>query len=171
MISGVTDTVIQCAAGTGAACTRVGAFHEALDAIGIATLNIVQLSSVVPRDWGVRIVDRIAPAVAGGGSPVFGDRIFGVLSVAHAFGEHDRISCAAALSWGVLPDQAGGYMAEGAGPSESVAEEQARAVLVDLQRTDGRAGWAEGTVSAGTSAERGQFVCAAAFAAYAAVPW
>lgn len=147
--------------GTGSGRTLLSAFDSALLAAGVANFNLIALSSVIPPDSSVRVVDTVLP----GGH---GDRLYCVLSAAYA--DHPGEFVWAGLGWTFDETTGGGLFVEHKGGSEESLLEQIELSLADM--TANRGG-GYGPVHTATASAHcvDRPVCALTIAAYEVVPW
>lgn len=118
-----TPLVITVRSATGTGQTPLSAFDDALHRAGVGDLNLIPLSSVVPPGAEVVVGDH-------GRFPArHGDRLYCVLSVAHA--ELRGATAWAGIGWTNEGD-AGGYFVEHHGGSEESVEELIRLTLGDM---------------------------------------
>jgi arginine decarboxylase len=151
------DITIRTATGTGS--TSLAAFDHALLNAGVANFNLIHLSSVIPPGSRIR---QVGDRLPGG----HGDRLYCVLSVAHAV--HPGEAAFAGLGWTV--DETGGLFVEHTGSSADALDEQIRLSLADMSRNRGHDYGEVHSVSASAHfVDRP--VCALAVAAYEVSPW
>jgi arginine decarboxylase len=117
------DVVVTC--GTGTAPTELAAFDAALQKAGVAHLNLIRLSSLIPP--GSRVsAPRSWPALAGG----WGDRLYAVYAE-HRVSTPGAWACAG-LGWIQDDDSGAGVLVEHCGEDETAVEAQLEATLDDL---------------------------------------
>lgn len=120
--------VISVRSATGTGQTPLSAFDDALHDAGVGDLNLIALSSVVPPSAEIRRGDT-GPLPA-----THGDRLYCVLSVAHA--ELRGASAWAGIGW-THAGEAGGYFVEHHGGSRESVEELIRLTLTDMAERRG----------------------------------
>lgn len=146
--------------GTGSGRTRLSAFDAALVAAGVADHNLIALSSVIPPRSRVRVAaDPLASS--------HGDRLFCVLSVAHA--EAPGETAWAGLGW-TFEESAGGLFVEHAAGSEESLLEQIGLTLGDMVARRSMPSSPVRSVTASAHCTD-RPVCAVAVAAYEVLPW
>jgi arginine decarboxylase len=146
--------------GTGSGRTRLSAFDAALMAAGVADHNLITLSSVIPPRSRVRVAADPLDSR-------HGDRLFCVLSVAHA--DLPGETAWAGLGW-THDDAAGGLFVEHAAGSEESLLEQIELTLGDMvERRTMPAGPVRSVTASAHCTDRP--VCAVAVAAYEVLPW
>lgn len=116
------------AAAVGCGSTELAAFDDALIKVGAANFNLIRLSSVVPPDSEIVVVDQVPP-VAGAR---WGDRLYVVYA-------EERTSTAGREAWagvGWVQDEPSGrgLFVEHEGDGESSVRGAITASLDDLQR-------------------------------------
>ncbi len=155
-----TSLEITVRTGTGTGRTSLAAFDAALMEAGVANLNLIHLSSVIPP--GSRVT-RTSPALDAG----HGDRLYCVLSTAYA--EHPGEIVWAGLGW-VLDEEAGGLFVEHTAGSEESLREQIAFTLGDMTASRG-GDWGEVQMAMTSAHCIDRAVCALTVAAYDAIPW
>lgn len=146
--------------GSGSGRTRLSAFDHALTEAGVADLNLVTLSSVIPpRSTVVRGHEPLGAS--------HGDRLWCVLSTAYAdqLGENAW----AGLGW-VVADDGRGLFVEHHSGSEDGLLEQISLSLDDMVRTRGGGYGPHRTAVASAHCTAGP-VCAVVVAAYEVQGW
>lgn len=146
--------------GAGAARTRLAAFDDALLAAGVANFNLIPLSSVIPARSRVRVVDD---ELVGG----FGDRLFCVLSAAHA--DRPGETAWAGLGWAYHADSGGLFVEHHGGSEESVVEQIELSLGQMTASRGGGYGEVQRVLVSAHYVDRP--VCALAIAAYEVAPW
>jgi arginine decarboxylase len=150
---------VRTATGTGR--TLLAAFDDALLGAGVANLNLITLSSVIPP--GSTIREGVTERLAGG----HGDRLYCVMSVGYA--DHPGELVSAGLGWATDTTTAGLFVEHSGGSEQSVTE-QIQLSLEDMSRN--RGGGFDDIRRAVISAHCvDKPVCALAIAAYRVVPW
>lgn len=160
--TGVAAGLIHVRAARGTGRTPLSAFDAALHAAGVADHNLITLSSVVPPGVRVEVVDDAPPL-----GSVHGDRLYAVLSVAHA--ELRGQSAWAGLGWVNDPDVGGLFVEHHSGAEESVRE-LIDLTLDDMCRRRGRDFGAVQQVVVGVHCDDLP-ACALVVATYAVQPW
>ena len=123
MSSRALDIVVT--SGTGSGPTELAAFDAALAAAGVAHLNIIRLSSLIPPGSRVLVPEQVRPLEGG-----WGDRLYAVYADSRT-ATPGRRACAA-LGW-VQDEQTGaGLLVEGVGDAEREVEGDVAATLEDL---------------------------------------
>lgn len=146
--------------GSGIASTTLAAFDAALLDAGVGNLNLIHLSSVIPRPSSIRPTREPLHAK-------HGDRLYCVLAVAHA--EHPGETAWAGLGWTRDASGDGLFVEHVAGSEESVVE-QIHLSLADMAANRGGGYGATEFVTASAHwADRP--ACAVAVAAYRVEPW
>ena len=147
--------------GTGTGRTALAAFDRALLDAGVSNFNLVPLSSVIPPSSELRLVHEDL-----GG--VHGDRLYCVLSVAHA--DHPGEIAWAGLGWLRHPDTGAGLFVEHHAGSEGSLREMIELTLGDMVESRGGGyGDVEAMVASAHCVDRP--VCALVVAAYSVVSW
>ena len=146
--------------GSGIAYTPLAAFDAALLEAGIGNLNLIYLSSVIPRPSTIRSTRE--PLLAN-----HGDRLYCVMAAAHA--AHPGETAWAGLGWARDASGDGLFVEHVAGSEESVIE-QIHLSLADMAANRGGGyGVPEFVVASAHWADRP--ACAVAVAAYQIEPW
>lgn len=150
--------------GTGLGRTLLSSFDTALLAAGVANYNLIRLSSVIPADSRLRVLDDPGDAVLEGRH---GDRLYCVYSEAYA--EHPGEIAWAGLGW-CHNDEGEGLFVEHHGGAREIVEEQIQLSLADMSAN--RGGGYGPPQMALTSVHCDSLpVCALAIAVYEAVSW
>lgn len=152
------EITVRAASGTGR--TSISAFDAALHAAGVANLNLIPLSSVIPPGSRIRHTTERLP----GGH---GERLYCVL--ARAFADEPGRSAWAGLGW-VVDEAGNGLFVEHTAESEECVLELIHHSLEDMTHTRGGGfGEVHTAVSSARCVDRP--ACALVVAAYAVVPW
>ena len=145
--------------GTGVGRTSLAAFDAALMEAGVANLNLIHLSSVIPPRSRVT---REAPPLEAG----HGDRLYCVLSAGYA--EHPGEIVWAGLGW--VESEHGGLFVEHTAGSEESLREQIELTLGDMTASRG-GDWGEVQMAMTSAHCVDRAVCALTIAAYDVIPW
>ena len=149
--------------GTGAAPTELAAFDAALQEAGVAHLNLIRLSSLIPPGSRVSTPEG-GPPLPGG----WGDRLYAVYAE-HRLSTPGQRACAG-LGWIQDLDSGAGVLVEHHGHDETAVEVQLKTTLDDLAaRRPGRYGVQDWRVSAITCTD--EPVAAVVVAAFRVEPW
>lgn len=156
----VPEISVRTAVGEGR--TLLSAYDAALRAAGVADLNLLVLSSVIPPGSVVTRSEDPRPLPSR-----HGDRLYCVQSVAHA--DHPGEVVAAGVGWVVDPERGGLFVEHHGGTAASV-EEQIRLSLDDMSRGRGTH-FGEVQTAVATAHCTSVPVCALAIATYTVVGW
>lgn len=155
---------IRVSRGTGSGPTRLAAFDAALQSAGVADLNLVRLSSVIPP--GAQVVEVPSLEQLSGGH---GDVLLCVYADAYASTPGE--DAWAGVAWSTHTDGSGaGLFVEHSGSSEPSVRHDLKATLAAMSRTRAAAyGMAGETITSAHCVDHP--VCAVVVAAYQTVGW
>jgi arginine decarboxylase len=146
--------------GSGRGRTRLSAFDHALLTAGVAGFNLVTLSSMIPPQSRVTVVEEPLPGA-------HGDRLYCVLATAYA--DRPGETAWAGLGW-TFDAASGGMFVEHAASGEAALLEQIELSLTDMAHHRGLPpGRVRTAVASAQCVDRP--VCALAVAAFEVVPW
>lgn len=154
---------IHVTAGTGCATTELGAFDRALYEAGIANLNLIKLSSVIPAGAELVVTDPKTYRAEG----CWGDRLYVVMAESRT-SVPDETVCAG-IGWSY--DSSGRGLFVGVeGTSEQYVRDSITHSLKDLAETRGIDAVETDMVLSSSSYEDAP-VCALVAAVYQSEPW
>lgn len=156
-----TSVEISVRSGRGSGRTPLSAFDAALMEAGVANLNLITLSSVIPP--GSRITHTSETLAA-----EHGDRLYCVLSAGHA--DHPGEIVWAGIGWVVDAETGKGLFVEHHAGSEESLREQIHLSLEDMTTSRG-GGYGEVQISTASAHCYDKPVCALVVAAYAVEGW
>jgi arginine decarboxylase len=152
------DITVRTGSGTGK--TPLAAFDAALLAAGVGQLNLVHLSSVIPRASRIRPADD---ALEG----LHGDRLYCVYAEAHAYNPGE--TAWAGLGW--TRDATGdGFFVEHVGGNRETVIEQIHLTLSDMTANRG-GGYSPPEYALASAHWDDRPACAVVLAAYQVEPW
>lgn len=161
------NLVIPVTSAVGEGPTPVAAFDAALRAIGIADLNLIRLSSVIPTGSKIEVaLDERPPLV--GASAGWGDRHYVVYADARA--ERPGDVAAACVGWVQDPDTGAGLFVEVEGNDEDLVRDQVAASL-DAMVTARKLSMDKPTLMSRSIRCFDQPVCALVVASFTTEPW
>lgn len=151
---------------TGTGPTSLAAFDDALLTAGLANLNLIRLSSVIPPGSVVAEADRGEAPLCGPAG--WGDRLYAVW----AFQSADLLGeeAWAGVAWVQRPDDGSGLFVEHEGTSEAQVRRELDATLAHMCRSRGWPDLPVQTVVAGARCE-GEPVAALVIAPYRTGGW
>lgn len=147
--------------GSGSARTSLAAFDAALMEAGVANLNLITLSSVIPPSSTIRHTNEVYDAR-------HGDRLYCVLSSMST--EHPGETVWAGLGWVVDEETGKGLFVEHHAGSEDSLREQITYSLEDMRASRG-GGYGEVQMAVASAHCTDRPVCALVLAAYKSEGW
>jgi len=147
--------------GSGSGRTPLSAFDSALMEAGVANLNLVTLSSVIPPGSRITHTNEVLEAA-------HGDRLYCVLSSGHA--DHPGEIVWSGLGWVVDEETGKGLFVEHHAGSEESLREQITLSLEDMTTSRG-GGYGEIQIATAYAHCTDKPVCALVVAAYTSVGW
>lgn len=161
------DLVIPVTSGVGTGPTPVAAFDAALRAIGIADLNLIRLSSVIPTGSKIEVTLDERPALVGT-TAGWGDRHYVVYADARA--EQPGQLAAACVGWVQNADTGAGLFVEVEGDDEDLVRSQVEASL-DAMVTARKLSVGPPTLMSRSIRCVDEPVCALVVASFTTEPW
>lgn len=156
--------IIYVATALGDGSTRLAAFDSALQQAGVADLNLIPLSSIIPP--AAQVERRTIPRQ----SVTFGDRLYCVIA-SQTTSEPQELA-SAAIGWTIDSTDGRGLFAEAHGSDETEVEANVRGTLADMQRRRNDGDWGPIEVAQATSPRcEGRPLAAIAIAAYTVEGW
>lgn len=159
-----TIRTIEVASGIGSGPTKLAAFDAALQSAGVANMNLIVLSSVIPPGTKVIPVEDGASQ----SEAEWGDRLYVVMAEMRV--EEPGQQAWAGVGWAQEPDSGKGLFVEHEGHSQAEVRHDLEATLSSMARTrDGGFGPHDYAVQ-GTMC-RDEPACALVVAVYGSAPW
>ncbi|WP_244927853.1 pyruvoyl-dependent arginine decarboxylase [Nocardioides sp. W7] len=147
--------------GTGSGRTPLAAFDSALLEAGVANLNLITLSSVIPPGSRITHTNDVLEAA-------HGDRLYCVLSVGHA--DRPGKIVWAGIGWVIDEETGKGLFVEHHAGSEESLHEQITLSLADMTESRG-GGYGPVQFATATAHCTDKPVCALVVAAYTVAGW